>query len=795
MDASEGPSRISGRAHDVANDILRQHGMTVESLPLLTDNDGWKMLKDDLQLTTGQIMALRKLVSTAVVTLTRDVVNEEFSMGPVGELQNCLDYAADVTVMQAILGPGRCVFDLFPDVEPSSGYSVTREAVKAMILTHQDWLLENSPIPFGIVSLELQLILRIYTAKFPFPLFQYVNRCLNCTDRNVRLAEIAPFTKLAVFALRAMETAGYVKTVPGYRGMIVEGNRGLQTNYDNYASAYNIGKLITFSAFTSVSLEDTVADAFGDKIFFHFIAVRGIDVSGLSAFPEERELIMIPPVVFRVIGTFKLKGQLIINAELVNQPGATYLSSAALQTVMGLHKSLKVAPLPSAQLLATTALTESSTKNKETPGKKSLAAAASAAPLAFSYCVEAVVVGSSGRLADIDISTGLFKPANVSSNTAVPEFKLSVDVKEAINGASVCGNKSITSSETCGADACLEENWLITVDQRSLVGIGLTMLWNRRDMMPTPLDIVVAEKAVFDDYRVVSLRTIFKVDPRPLIITKLMKLFTRELQIPNVAVTVGADRGVKILCEHDYDSCDPVRIRSAIVLLVKSEASTFKTEWELQRQLWEDNLSSQWMSEMSSAPTNVDSAFTERVCGFLGLEVTDMAEIMPLMVNDVNKFLESTADFILDGEVIDVRRGSIIVEFQLSVGLLFLLAGSGYTYHMNGRFHVPPDNGQFLAIRCTNNSKRSKYLGRIVMILGLLMFVAALMGHNMVPILVGATISSVLLITHGFKGPFQRAVVEYLIVIVHVFITTPALLALSGLFGSILFAVRSVGSA
>jgi hypothetical protein len=90
MDTVKSPSRISGRAQDVANEILRQHGMTVEYLPLLTDNDGWKLLKDDLQLTTGQIMALRKLVSTAVVTPTKDVVHEEFSMGPVGELRNCL---------------------------------------------------------------------------------------------------------------------------------------------------------------------------------------------------------------------------------------------------------------------------------------------------------------------------------------------------------------------------------------------------------------------------------------------------------------------------------------------------------------------------------------------------------------------------------------------------------------------------------------------------------------------------------------------------------------------------------
>jgi surface protein len=357
MDTVESPNRISGRAQDVANEILRQHGMTVEYLPLLTDNDGWKLLRDEFELTKVQIMALRKLVSIAVITPTKDVIHEEFSVGPVGELRNCLDYAADVTVMQAILGPGRCVFELLPDVEPSSGYVVTREAVKAVILIHQDWLLENSPIPFDTVPLELQLILRIYTAKFPFPIFHYVNRCLNCPDRKARLVAIAPFTKLAIRALRAMEAAGYVKTVPAYRGMTVEGNPALQTKYDNYATVFNIGMLITFPAFTSVSLKDTIANSFGDKIFFHFIAVRGIDVSGLSAFPEERELIITPPGVIRVTGIFMVKGHLTINVELVNQPEATYLSLAALQTELNLLGSNKQPPIASLQSLSAAGIT------------------------------------------------------------------------------------------------------------------------------------------------------------------------------------------------------------------------------------------------------------------------------------------------------------------------------------------------------------------------------------------------------------------------------------------------------
>jgi hypothetical protein len=78
--------------------------------------------------------------------------------------------------------------------------------------------------------------------------------------------------------------------------------------------------------------------------------VRGIDVSSISASAEERELIIIPPGVIRVKGTFMLKGHLTINVELVNQPDATYLSSAARQA----EKLLKLLTPPTISASVTT---------------------------------------------------------------------------------------------------------------------------------------------------------------------------------------------------------------------------------------------------------------------------------------------------------------------------------------------------------------------------------------------------------------------------------------------------------
>jgi hypothetical protein len=332
---------------DIANEILQQHGLMVEFLPLLTDVEGWSLLRNELDLTMRQCLALRALVPPKPTAATT-VVHEEFSMGPVGAMQNCLDFAPDVTVRQAVLGPGPCVFDLLPAIEPTSNYAVTREALMAVIETHRDWLISNSPIPFDKISLDLQLILRIYTAHFPFPLYQYVNRCLNSPDRSSRLAAVAPFAKLTISALRAAENIGMVKTAEAYRGMTVEGNPALSAKYDNYVSAFKVGLLTTFPAFTSVSTEAETADNFGNKIFFHFVNVSGIDVSCISCFPGEKELVITPPGVFRILGVFMVKSVLVITVGPVFQQSATYLSLAAQQTAIKLRNIFSVEALTEA---------------------------------------------------------------------------------------------------------------------------------------------------------------------------------------------------------------------------------------------------------------------------------------------------------------------------------------------------------------------------------------------------------------------------------------------------------------
>ena len=56
-----------------------------------------------------------------------------------------------------------------------------------------------------------------------------------------------------------------------------------------------MGSLMTFPAFTSVSLDDKVANGFGDHVLFQFTRVRGVRIRALSQLPEEAEVLVPPP--------------------------------------------------------------------------------------------------------------------------------------------------------------------------------------------------------------------------------------------------------------------------------------------------------------------------------------------------------------------------------------------------------------------------------------------------------------------------------------------------------------------
>jgi hypothetical protein len=129
----------------------------------------------------------------------------------------------------------------------------------------------------------------------------------------------------------------------GYRGLKLDGNAELKRKYLGHQTEFCVGRLMTFPAFMSVSTDDSVADDFGDYVFFVFVKVRGARIAQLSQSPDEAEIIVPPPSVFRIKAVAKFGGKLTITLEQESCP-LTYLSKPASEAYF--------TPVPSSALTA-----------------------------------------------------------------------------------------------------------------------------------------------------------------------------------------------------------------------------------------------------------------------------------------------------------------------------------------------------------------------------------------------------------------------------------------------------------
>jgi hypothetical protein len=114
----------------------------------------------------------------------------------------------------------------------------------------------------------------------------------------------------------------------GYRGLTLDGNAELARKYADYKTEFVVGDLMTFPAFMSVSTDDSVADDFGDFLFFVFVNVTGARIALLSLLPKEAEILVPPPSVFRIKAVAKFGGRLTITLDQEPSP-LTYLSNTA----------------------------------------------------------------------------------------------------------------------------------------------------------------------------------------------------------------------------------------------------------------------------------------------------------------------------------------------------------------------------------------------------------------------------------------------------------------------------------
>jgi TPR repeat protein len=327
--------------------ILENNDIALELLPPKSDTEGWKEITATLGLSFAQTLALKKHtdVQTQVLTAqtaTRapsrempkppkppEATEEDFSLSSASALKDCLQLLPDATVIESLVGPGHCLSNMLPT---SAG--ITHQQILDIVNFHREAIRAIAVKPD--IDVELLVVIRLYTIQSPIPFYHYVNKVLNSPDRT-GLENIAPFMRLLIRALHAMEDTGYGFTGQAYRGVKIGDCTALQAKYDNHEIVFRPESLITFASFTSVTRESRQVQNFGEEyghsIFFHFLSVRGIDVSSVSMYPEEAEILVIPPAVFRVGGSCKLYRKLTVPLTQVEQEGASYLRRAATAVV------------------------------------------------------------------------------------------------------------------------------------------------------------------------------------------------------------------------------------------------------------------------------------------------------------------------------------------------------------------------------------------------------------------------------------------------------------------------------
>lgn len=171
------------------------------------------------------------------------------------------------------------------------------------------------------LSMQHRLAVRLYTAEEPLPLYKALNEPFHATSRSPNsITNQAPFLKIMAQAVRALAKGKALYTGPAYRGVKVAKSPLLKRKYENYSEAFKVGSRVTFAAFTSLSLADSTAESFGDRILFQFTRVRGVRIAELSAIPSELEILVEPPAVFKVTSCAKFHGVLSVVLEAVESP-------------------------------------------------------------------------------------------------------------------------------------------------------------------------------------------------------------------------------------------------------------------------------------------------------------------------------------------------------------------------------------------------------------------------------------------------------------------------------------------
>jgi hypothetical protein len=89
---------------------------------------------------------------------------------------------------------------------------------------------------------------------------------------------------LAVKELMALPQFAYQGV--SYRGLKLDGNIDLKRKNFDHKTEFVVGQIMTFPAFMSVSTDDSIADDFGDYVFFALVKVRSARIARLGQLPK-----------------------------------------------------------------------------------------------------------------------------------------------------------------------------------------------------------------------------------------------------------------------------------------------------------------------------------------------------------------------------------------------------------------------------------------------------------------------------------------------------------------------------
>jgi hypothetical protein len=231
-------------------------------------------------------------------------------------LHKCCDDVGDVSTEEAVFGSvatgGRCL------VNCMQTSSCDIDDIRLPIDAERAALAASGLLTRISIPADMLLAIRLYTFGSPnVKFFAAINNPFHESDRSIESPQNQlPYVRLLIRALRAVgATTGFHRGVV-YRGAAAKPGSYLYEVYNNYIAQNEqnglvAGRILRFPIFTSTSLSQSVAERNFAGAVVYIIKLNhdiGVNISQVSYFAVEQEVLLIPPASFvirevRMVGT------------------------------------------------------------------------------------------------------------------------------------------------------------------------------------------------------------------------------------------------------------------------------------------------------------------------------------------------------------------------------------------------------------------------------------------------------------------------------------------------------------